>query len=325
MKIDSGLIKQSLKPLSGSRTNELRFNGNRLEVTDGGVFVSTSLDTNDHLECVVGYSDFSKVVGTLSGVIDIDLDGSNMVIKHGKRGRVVLPHYEKGLEWLDDTKPVSRLSGLCDALLDVSFAASTDDLRPVMCGVNLCDGDMVSTDAHILSLRKYDAGGLSVNIPSSVVRVLSSLDGDCDVRMSDRKVVFDFGSVIVGGVLLEGRYPNYQAVIPRMNDQSIRLERKPFLESLKRAHSCVSSRVVEFRADGFELVITCNDIDFGKSYEDVVVVECIGSALPKFDLSKLISVVSSLRGDVIEMSYKDTTRAALFIEDGRQVLLMPMI
>lgn len=325
MKIDSGLIKQSLKPLSGIRTNDLRFNGNRLEVTDGGVFVSTILDTNDHLDCVVRYSDFSKVVGTLSGVIDIDLDGSSMVIKHGKRGRVVLPHYEKGLEWLDDTKPVSRLSGLSEALTDVSFAASTDELRPVMCGVYMCDGDMVSTDAHILSLRKYDAGGLSVNIPSSVVRVLSGLTGDCDVRMSDRKVVFDFGDVVVGGVLTEGRYPNYKAVIPRTNDQILRLERVPFLESLKRAHSCVSSRVVEFRSDGFELFIMCNDIDFGKSYEDMVVVECVGGELPKFNLSKLISVVSSLRGDIIEMSYKDTTRAALFTEDGREVLLMPMI
>lgn len=325
MKVNSLSIKKSLKPFSGLRSNDLRFNGNRLEVTDGGVFVSTALETDDLLDCVVSYSDFSKVVGTLSGVIDIDLNDSSMVIKHGKRGRVVLPHYEKGLEWLDDTKPVGRLSGLCESLSDVSFAASTDELRPVMCGVYLCDGDMVSTDAHILSLRKYDAGGLVVNIPSSVVRVLSSLDGDCDVRMSDRKVVFDFGSVVVGGMLPEGRYPNYKAVIPKNNDQILRLERIPFLESLKRANSCVGSRVIEFRADGFELLMMCNDIDFGKSYEDVVVVECVGGALPKFDLSRLISVVSSLRDDVIEMRYTDGTRAALFVEDGREVLLMPMI
>lgn len=321
--VSSKKIEQALKKLSSVRSNELWLNDSSIEVSNGEVFASVKAGVG--INGVVDRGGFTSAINAVSGEIELSQSGSTLVIKHGKRGRITLPMFERAAEWIDDTKPCGSISGLSKALSDVAFAASTDSLRPVMCGVNMVNGDLVSTDGMIMAMTKIDANGLSINIPSSVAKALLSFDGDCKVRLSERKVVFEFEDASIGGMLLEGKYPNYRSVIPTNNQNSLTVDRLEFLSTLKAASACSGSKMVSLSMSGFELIVSAEDIDFGRSYNDAITAECTCEELPKFSLEKLTSVVASLRDDKIKMTFSDTTRAALFSEGDRLILLMPML
>jgi DNA polymerase-3 subunit beta len=125
------------------------------------------------------------------------------------------------------------------------FATGNDDLRPVMSGV-FCqfspqDITFVATDAHkLVRYRRTDSeasGSSSFILPKKPLNLLrTNLSGNEEVLVeyNESNAVFTFGDIVLICRLIDGKYPNYEAVIPKENPNVLTIDRLQFLSSIKR-------------------------------------------------------------------------------------------
>ncbi len=160
------------------------------------------------------------------------------------------------------------------------FATGNDEIRPMMSGVllQMIDGKLtfVATDAHKLVRyrrtdgdKPYGAANASFIMPKKPINQLkSTLAGMADEQV---KVVFNktnasyqFGDFVLICRLIEGNYPNYQAVIPTNNPNQLVIDRQLFLSAIRRVavFSSKATHQVRFKITGQELLLTAEDIDF---------------------------------------------------------------
>jgi DNA polymerase-3 subunit beta len=134
---------------------------------------------------------------------------------------------------------------LGNAISKTIFAAGISDMRPVFSGV-LCeikpeDITFVATDSHKLVCYKY--APFTTNLDASFVmpkkpllllkNILQSFEGDVNVNFDESKVSFNLETVSVVSKLIEGKYPNYNAVIPQNNANILKVERLPLLQRIR--------------------------------------------------------------------------------------------
>ena len=170
------------------------------------------------------------------------------------------------------------LSGISRAL----FAAAEDELRPVMNGVYFDiqpDGLIfVASDGHKLVRLRNNAvtseGRASFILPKKPANLLKSLLPKNDDPV---KIVFDENNAYVTTEdfemvcrLIEGRYPNYNAVIPQDNPNKLTIDRLPLLNALERVSvfSNPASSLVKLHISDNRLKVSAQDIDFSTSAED---------------------------------------------------------
>jgi DNA polymerase-3 subunit beta len=130
----------------------------------------------------------------------------------------------------------------------VARSASRDETRPHLTGVLVtADSDqlrMVATDSYRLSVKetKLDqplAGTLEANVPARTLQELSRIataNGaeTVDVTALENQVVFSAGDVVLSSRLVEGRFPNYQQLLPESYEHELRVERGELLEVVRR-------------------------------------------------------------------------------------------
>ena len=155
------------------------------------------------------------------------------------------------------------------------FATSSDELRPVLSGVYIEINNnkilFVATDAH--KLVKY-SNEIQTNDSSSFIvpkkplqllkNTLTSFQGDVKIQYNKTNIIFSLENMEVYCRLVDGSYPNYEAVIPKENPNQLSLDRDVLLNSLKRVSifSNQSTRQVKFQISGSEINISGEDIDF---------------------------------------------------------------
>jgi len=165
---------------------------------------------------------------------------------------------------------------LADAISKTIFATGNDELRPVMAGVYLEMSDdktsFVATDAHKLvrySRTDIKAEGLSsIILPTKplhqIKNILGSQEVDVKIEYNPKNAFFAFGNVTLICKLIEGKYPNYSAVIPLDNPNKLQIERAPLLNAIKRVsiYANQSTHQIRFKISGKELVLSAEDIDY---------------------------------------------------------------
>jgi len=162
---------------------------------------------------------------------------------------------------------------LATAISKTIFAAGNDDLRPVMSGVFFqfaTDGlTFVSTDAH--KLVKYTREDLKANeaaefiMPKKPLNLLkgilagSSEEVIIEYNDSNAKFIFENSELICR--LIDGKYPNYEAVIPRENPNKLTIGRTQFLNSVRRVSifSNKTTHQIRLKIAGAELNISAED------------------------------------------------------------------
>ena len=157
------------------------------------------------------------------------------------------------------------------------FATGMDEIRPIMSGVLMEMTEnyltFVATDAHkLVRYRRMDVKSdvmASFIMPKKPINQLKSILGslaDEPVRIEFNKTnaSFVFGDYQLICRLIEGRYPNYDAVIPKQNPNHLTLDRQSFLSAIRRVavFSSKATHQVRFRIAGQELTLTAEDIDF---------------------------------------------------------------
>lgn len=165
---------------------------------------------------------------------------------------------------------------LLEAINKTIFATGNDELRPVMSGVffqlNKDNVTFVATDAHrLVRYRRNDirtAKSASFIVPRKPLGLLKSaltgMKSRVRIDFNDANAFFAFDHFSLICRLIDGRYPNYEAVIPLDNPNKLTVPRDQFLNAVKRValFSNKSANQVRLKITGSSLIISAEDIDF---------------------------------------------------------------
>lgn len=236
---------------------------------------------------------------------------------------------------------------LADAISKTIFATGNDELRPVMAGVYLeMSGDktsFVATDAHKLvryTRTDIKSEGLSsIILPTKplhqIKNILGSQEVDVKIEYNSKNAFFAFGNVTLICKLIEGKYPNYTAVIPLDNPNKLQIERAPLLNAIKRVsiYANQSTHQIRFKISGKELVLSAEDIDYSNEARERLNCNFEGDDLEigfnsKF-LQEMLSNISA-KEIIIEMSQPNRAGLILPVENENEnedilMLVMPVM
>ena len=240
------------------------------------------------------------------------------------------------------------------AIEKAGFATANDELRPVMNGVRFeffADGMVaVASDGHKLAKYKdltitYDNSEdqtiYGFTMPkkpcSTLLNVLgSTVAGDIKVMFNDRCFTVNNYQFKLTARLIEGRYPNYDAVIPKTNDKIVNVDKSAFISAMKRVlpmSSSTTELVSLTFADGM-MTIASEDFDFSKSASENIPCDYPLTSAPMsigFKGSTLLQLLQNVDGDTVKMALADPSRAGLITEGTTNSvyeytsLLMPML
>ena len=226
------------------------------------------------------------------------------------------------------------------------FCTADDDLRPVMNGIYFdITADkvtMVATDAHRL-VRYMNSGvqsGVTANfiLPKKPAGLLKNLlakeEAEVKVTFGAKNARFEFGSTILVCRQIEGRFPNYNAVIPQGNQNVVTVDRQTIINACKRVAVFANNGTAQLRLALSEnqIKISAQDIDFSTSAEETI--GCSYNGMPMaigFKAPFLIDLLSSIESADVQLKLADPARAGLILpaenaaDEDVLMLLMPML
>lgn len=234
------------------------------------------------------------------------------------------------------------LSGINRSL----FATADDELRPVMNGVyfdiSTENITFVASDGHKLVRNKsFAARGdekAAFILPKKPATLLKNLlpkeQGDVQIDFDDRNAVFTLENYSMTCRLIEGRYPNYNSVIPQGNPFKAVIDRQMFISALRRVSvfSSAASSLIKLRFDSNLIQISAQDIDFSTSAEETFICQYEGNPMNiGFKSTFLIDILNNIASQEVVMELNDPSRAGVIVpvdqEEGDDLLmlLMPMM
>jgi DNA polymerase-3 subunit beta len=246
---------------------------------------------------------------------------------------------------MDDTAEVSLSSDvLSEAIAKTIFATGNDDLRPVMSGI-YCEFSsdalrFVATDAHkLVRYTRTDARSentASFIVPKKPLNLLRSIlaSSDTDVKMeyngTNVKISFDEHTLIAR--LIDGKYPNYEAVIPKDNPNRMLVSRTALLGSIRRVSifSNKTTHQVRLRISGKELSISAEDLDFSNEANERLSCSYDGEDMEiGFNSRFLIDMINNLDTEDVELQLSAPNRAGILVpagdsNDAEDVLMLVM-
>jgi DNA polymerase III subunit beta len=237
-----------------------------------------------------------------------------------------------------------RLSGeiISSAINKTLFATGVDDLRPVMSGV-YCQFSpenitFVATDAHkLVRYTRTDSeasGSGAFILPKKPLNMLkSNLRGDEEVLMeyNESNAVFTFNDLVLICRLIDGKYPNYEAVIPKENPNVLLIDRLQFLGSIKRVSIFANKTThqIKLRLAGSELSLSAEDIDFSNEANERLTCNYDGDDMEiGFNSRFLMEMLNNLDSNEVRLEMSEPSRAGLLkpadSSENEDVLMLVM-
>ena len=226
------------------------------------------------------------------------------------------------------------------------FATAQDELRPVMNGIyfDLTPDclSVVASDGHklvrnkIFSVRsEQPAAFILPKKPANLLRNLLGKDGgDVTIRFDERNAEINYGDGTIMCRLIEGRYPNYNSVIPQNNPNELRVDRLGLLAALRRVQPFAndSSNLIRFHVEGSTLQLDAEDYDFSKTATERMSCEYNGQAMSiGFKGSSFIEILTNFDCQEVIIQLADPSRAGLVLPSEQPenqdvlMLMMPML
>jgi DNA polymerase-3 subunit beta len=224
------------------------------------------------------------------------------------------------------------------------FATGNDELKPVMMGIYMEIGpektNFVASDSH--KLVKYSRTDItnpeisSVIIPKRPLNILKTnlldFDGDVKIEYNEKNIAFTYGNTKLVSRIIDGRYPNYEAVIPTNNPNRLTVEKNLFLNILRRVSnfSSKSTYQVRLKIAGSELQVSAEDIDFSNEAVERIPCEYLGDDLEiGFNSKFLIEMLNNIDSDQITFDLSAPNRAGILkpaenTEDNEDLLMLVM-
>lgn len=215
---------------------------------------------------------------------------------------------------------------LAHAISKTSFATGNDELRPVMSGILMelgTDGcNFVATDAHkLVRYRRKDvkaSSNGSIILPKKPMNILKNILGVSDmpvkVEFSDINVKFSFDNIHLVSRLVEGKYPNYEVVIPKNNPNKLTVDKSSFLNAIRRV-SIFSNKTtyqVRLKIAGSDLQISAEDLDFANEAYERLACQYDGDDMEiGFNSRFIIEMINNIDGDNVIFELSEPNRAGI--------------
>lgn len=235
---------------------------------------------------------------------------------------------------------------LLDAINKTIFCTADDELRPVMNGIyfDILEDKivLVATDAH--RLVRYTNNSISAPAAMSFIlpkkpaallkNVLSKEEGNVMIIFGEKNARFEFGQSIVVCRQIEGRFPNYNAVIPQNNQNKVVVDRQTIINACKRVavFANTGTSLLKLALSENQIKISAQDIDFSTSAEETIACSYTGAPMAiGFKAPFLIEILSSIASDDVILELADPARAGLILPAENEpnedllMLLMPML
>ncbi|MBI3140895.1 MAG: DNA polymerase III subunit beta [Rhodocyclales bacterium] len=232
-------------------------------------------------------------------------------------------------------KQFKRLIGL------VQYAMAQQDIRYYLNGLLLVvtgtEMRVVATDGHRLAYASEELAEAQprteVILPRKTVlelsRLLADNDEALDVRLAPSQAVFRFGDIELVSKLIDGKFPDYERVIPQNHNKIITLSRTLLLQSLHRAAILTNEKFRGVRlvlAPGSLKIISSN-ADQEEAQEDIEVAYDAEPLDVGFNVTYLLDVLNNLSVDDVECRLADANSSALITLPGNdrfKYVVMPM-
>jgi len=237
---------------------------------------------------------------------------------------------------------------MLQAISKTIFATGNDELRPVMsgvfCQISKDDITFVATDAH--KLVRYKRGDAkSVNEAAFILpkkpltllkNILGSSDNDIKIRYNSTNAFFEVENTTLICRLIDGRYPNYEAVIPVDNPNKLTISRTAFLNAIRRVgiFSSKTTHQVNLKITGSELQLNAEDVDFSNEATERLSCQYNGEDMEiGFNVRFLADMLSNLESDEVTIEMSAPNRAGIITPavEGRKInedilmLVMPVM
>ena len=245
-----------------------------------------------------------------------------------------------------DSPSSASLQGniLATGISKTIFASGNDDLRPVMSGVffQLSPENLifVATDAH--KLVKYVRTDVHANEVAEFImpkkpltllkNILAGSEEDVLIEYNDTNARFTFGNSVLICRLIDGKYPNYEAVIPRENPNKLTLDRSSFYNSVRRVSifSSKTTHQIRLKMAGTELKISAEDLDFSNKADERLQCSYEGDDMQiGFNSRFLLEMLNHLNSNEILLEMSLPNRAGILtpvdgLEEGEEITMLVM-
>ena len=228
---------------------------------------------------------------------------------------------------LEDTTALTLDSTLLShAINKTLFATGNDELRMVLSGV-FCelspdDVTFVATDAHkLVKYRRTDlksedtASFILPKKPMNLLKnILSSQEVPVTVEYNKTNAFFSFSNIHLICRLIDGKYPNYDAVIPKDNPNRMTIDRLALLTSIRRVSIFAnqSTHQIRFKVSGQELVLSAEDIDFANEAKERLNCSYNGEDMEiGFNSKFLVEMLGNIETDEISLEMSAPNRAGI--------------
>ena len=232
-----------------------------------------------------------------------------------------------------------------DAMKRSLWATDDNDLRPVMNGVSfaLVDGnlDIVASDGHALVKSQYhievdEKRCGSFIMPRKVAKILGDIaEEGCfiGIEWNDRWAHIDLLGMDLTFRLIEGKYPNYNAIIPKDQPLCATVDRSRLLNGLHKVIPFTAdnqgAKMVRMHFDGEELKVSGNDYDFITGATDSMAIGYEGDTIEiGVSGSRLKTILQKIGGQDVCISMRDYSHAIVIEpseqEDDYDVLMLAM-
>ncbi len=296
--------------------------------------------------------DITKTFPNIPVTFNVDMDSQEVQLLAGEGKYKLIGHNSDEfpqIPQLENTISVNlNTSMLVNAFGKTLFATGTDELRPVMSGV-FCEIEedhmnFVATDAHkLVRYRRHDVKSeksASFILPKKPLNHLKNImpdDAKMEVKMeyNDTNAIFQFDDVTMVCRLIDGKYPNYEAVIPTQNPYKLVVNRKNLLDSLRRVaiFGSKSTHQVRFKISGQELVLTAEDIDYSSNAKERLTCNYSGEDIEiGFNSKFMQEMLNTLEAENIDVELSAPNRAGIILPDTNSneaedilMLIMPVM
>ncbi|MFC1563895.1 DNA polymerase III subunit beta [candidate division KSB1 bacterium] len=281
--------------------------------------------------------------------LEISVDESNRVLMKYSRGQYTFFGEDSKdfpqLPSIDVKHEVKYSTGNLKRLIEKTiFAVSTDELRAALMGIllqvkeNECRA--VSTDGHRLSriIDKNFSATEELNdviIPTKALNLLNKgLDekGDVKIALAENHIVFELENLVISATLIEGRYPDYEKVIPHNNEKILRVNREQVVSAL-RTVSVLANKItqqVRLKVSLNNIVISSQDMDKGEGFESLEA-EYSGEELEiGFNSNYLVEILKHIDTENVLFHFDTATSATLLFPENQSenedllMLVMPI-
>ena len=251
--------------------------------------------------------------------------------------------FPKSVSLESPSKTIVPSNVLATAISKTIFAAGNDDLRPVMSGVffqfSTDNLTFVATDAH--KLVKYTRTDVTADktaefiMPKKPLNLLKGVLGgqeDVVIEYNDANAKFTFENFVLICRLIDGKYPNYEAVIPKENPNKLTVDRASFQNSVRRVSifSSKTTHQIRLKMAGTELNISAEDLDFSNKADERLSSDYQGDDMQiGFNSRFLSEMLSNLTSSEVLIEMSLPNRAGILTpidgtDEGEKITMLVM-